>query len=66
VRAGYGKWKAKYRVVDQSIAFPFLKPEDLMRFLARCAEIGENAVIRQFIACATGAGERIGERVDAR
>ena len=41
--------KAKYQVVKHSIAFAFLKPADLMRFVNRCAEIGENAVVRQFV-----------------
>ncbi|MEI8372244.1 MAG: Uma2 family endonuclease [Planctomycetota bacterium] len=41
--------KAKYEVVEHSIAFAFLKPADLMRFVNRRAEIGENAVVREFV-----------------
>ncbi len=43
------KSKAKYEPVQHSLAFPFLKPADLMRFLNRRAEIGENAVVREFV-----------------
>ena len=41
--------KSKYEAVERSIAFPFLKPADLMRFVKRRAEIGENAVVREFV-----------------
>jgi Uma2 family endonuclease len=41
--------KGKYETIDRSRAFPFLKPADLMRFVKRRAEIGENAVIREFV-----------------
>jgi Uma2 family endonuclease len=43
------KSKAKYELVEHSLAFPFLKPADLMRFVRRRAEIGENAVVREFV-----------------
>ena len=41
----YRRAKTKYKEIESSIAFPFLKPADLMRFVNRCDEIGENAVI---------------------
>jgi hypothetical protein len=41
--------KGKYEVVEHSIAFAFLQPADLMRFADRRNEIGENAVIREFV-----------------
>jgi Uma2 family endonuclease len=53
------KSKAEYEVVQHSIAFPFLKPADLMRFVNRRAEIGENAVVREFVEWATKARSRL-------
>jgi Uma2 family endonuclease len=47
--------KAKYQLVEQSVAFAFLKPADVMRFVNRRAEIGENAVVRAFVEWATKA-----------
>ena len=47
--------KARYEAVEHSIAFAFLRPADLMRFVNRRAEIGENAVVREFVAWATKA-----------
>jgi len=41
--------KGEYETIDRSIAFPFLKPADLMRFVKRRAEIGENGVVRAFV-----------------
>ncbi len=41
--------KKEYEPVDRSIAFPFLKPAGLMRFVKRRAEIGETAVVREFV-----------------
>jgi Uma2 family endonuclease len=41
--------KGEYELVQRSLAFPFLKPADLMRFVKQRAEIGENAVIRGFV-----------------
>jgi Uma2 family endonuclease len=49
------KSKAKYEAVARSVAFPFLKPADLMRFVDRRSEIGENAVVREFVVWAQGA-----------
>lgn len=43
------KSKSEYEAVQHSIAFPFLRPADLMRFVKRRAEIGENAVVREFV-----------------
>ena len=45
----YRLTKAKYEEIEHSVAFPFLKPADLMRFVNRRAEIGENAVVREFV-----------------
>jgi len=45
----YRLMKGKYKSVAHSIAFPFLKPADLMRFINRRGEIGENAVVREFV-----------------
>ena len=41
--------KAKYEAIQRSVAFPFLKPADLMRFVKRRAETGENGVVREFV-----------------
>ncbi len=45
--------RGSYEATTHSIAFPFLKPADLMRFVKRRAEIGENALVREFVAWAT-------------
>ncbi|MGA2067293.1 MAG: Uma2 family endonuclease [Thermoguttaceae bacterium] len=45
--------RGKYGLIRRSVAFPFLKPADLMRFLNRRGEIGENGVVREFVAWAT-------------
>ena len=45
----YRLTKTKYEEIEHSIAFAFLKPADLMRFVNRRAEIGENAVVREFV-----------------
>jgi Uma2 family endonuclease len=55
------KSKAKYEAVQRSIVFPFLKPADLMRFVNRRAEIGENAVVREFVDWAKKARSRTGQ-----
>ncbi len=55
-----------YEATKQSIAFPFLKPADLMRFIKRYAEIGENALVREFVAWATKAREKSDEAVAAK
>jgi len=44
-----------YEAVTHSVAFPFLKPANLMRFVERHAEIGENALVREFLAWARDA-----------
>ena len=49
----------EYELVPRSIAFPFLKPADVMRFVKRRAEVGENALLREFLAWATKAREKI-------
>jgi len=51
----HGLKKGKYYVLERSLAFGFLKPADLMRFVNRRAEIGENAVVREFVSWATQA-----------
>ena len=43
------KPKTAYETVRRRVAFPFLAPADLMRFVERRAEIGENAVVREFV-----------------
>ncbi|HUT91162.1 MAG TPA: Uma2 family endonuclease [Thermoguttaceae bacterium] len=43
------KSKTKYETIERSVAFPFLKPADLMRFVKRRAEIGENGAVRGFV-----------------
>jgi len=52
------KTKKEYEPVERSIAFPFLKPADLMRFVKRRAEIGENGVVREFVEWAQRQEER--------
>jgi len=54
----YRLTKAKYKEVENSIAFAFLKPADLMRFVNRRAEIGENAVVREFVEWAIRAAKK--------
>ncbi|MFW5693002.1 MAG: Uma2 family endonuclease, partial [Thermoguttaceae bacterium] len=41
--------KKEYEPVERSIAFPFLKPADLTRFVKRRVELGETAVVREFV-----------------
>ena len=41
--------KDEYEVVQHSSVFPFLKPADLLRFVKRRDNIGENAVVREFV-----------------
>ena len=48
----------EYEPVERSVAFPFLKPADLMRFVNRRAEIGENAAVREFVEWAKKASQR--------
>ena len=48
----YRLLKTKYVEIEHSIAFEFLTPADLMRFVNPRAEIGENAVVRKFVAWA--------------
>lgn len=43
------KSKTKYETAERSVAFPFLKAADLMRFVRRRAELGENGVVREFV-----------------
>lgn len=43
------KSNAKYGASQRSLAFPFLKPADLTRFVKRRGKIGENAVVREFV-----------------
>jgi hypothetical protein len=50
--------KGKYEAVQHSVAFAFLKPADLTRFMKRRAEIGENGVVREFIEWAQKARRR--------
>jgi Uma2 family endonuclease len=53
----YRLMKTKYKEIEHSIAFAFLKPADLMRFVNRRADIGENAVVREFVEWATRAAK---------
>ncbi len=39
----------EYEAVERSVAFPFLKPADLMRFVNRRAQVDENAAVREFV-----------------
>jgi hypothetical protein len=50
--------KGTYEVRPASLAFPFLKPADLTRFMKRRAEIGENGVVREFVEWAKKAQSR--------
>lgn len=52
------KSETEYEAVDRSVAFPFLKPADLMRFVKRRAELGENGVVREFVDWAKKASLR--------
>ncbi len=45
----YRLMKTKYEEIEHSIALAFLKPADLMQFINRRADIGENAVVREFV-----------------
>ena len=53
----YRLTKTKYKEIDRSIAFSFLKPADLLRFVNRRAELGENEVVRDFVEWAKNAGK---------
>ena len=44
--------RGKYKEIDHSVAFPFMTPTDLMRFVDRRGEIGENSVVREFVTWA--------------
>ncbi len=55
----YRLTRGKYVPVQHSLSFPFLKPADLMRFIKRRAEIGENGVVREFIEWAQKAYRRL-------
>ena len=44
-----------YESTERSVAFPFLKAADIMRFVKRRSEIGENAVVREFVKWAQAA-----------
>jgi Uma2 family endonuclease len=57
----YRLTKGKYQAVEHSIAFPFLKPADLLRFVNRRAEIGENGVVREFVEWASKAQAKQGK-----
>lgn len=48
----------KYEAVEHSVALPFLKPADLMRYVKRRAELGENGVVREFVEWAKKARGR--------
>ena len=50
--------KTKYQEVEHSVAFPFANPADVMRFVDRRGEIGENGVVREFVEWATRAAEK--------
>lgn len=45
----YQLTRGKYKEIEQSLAFPFAKAEDFMRFANRRTEIGENGVVREFV-----------------
>jgi Uma2 family endonuclease len=47
--------EGEYEITDRSVAFPFLKAADLMRFVKRRSEIGENGTVREFIKWALAA-----------
>jgi hypothetical protein len=47
-----------YEVADRSVAFPFLMAADVMRLVRRRSEIGENAVVGEFITRAQAAKMR--------
>jgi Uma2 family endonuclease len=49
----------EYELVPHSIAFPFLRPIDLTRFVKRRAEAGENAVVRSFVEWAKRKAEQV-------
>jgi hypothetical protein len=49
----------RYELVPHSIAFPFLRPVDLTRFVKRRAEAGENAVVRSFVEWAKRKAEQV-------
>jgi len=52
------KSETEYEAIERSLAFPFLKPADLMRFVKRRAELGENGVVREFVEWAKKARGR--------
>ena len=47
--------KAEYDAAQHSLAFPFLTPPDLMRFVSRRVEVGEAVVVREFVEWAVRA-----------
>ena len=44
--------RGSYREVENSIAFPYLNPGDITRFLDRRAELDETQLVKQFVAWA--------------
>jgi Uma2 family endonuclease len=44
----YGLHRAKYRKLEQSVAFPFLSPDDLMRFLNQLTKVDEMTLLDSF------------------
>jgi Uma2 family endonuclease len=44
----YGLHRGKYRRLEQSLSFPFLKPDDLMRFLNQCTKVDEMTLLDSF------------------
>jgi len=50
--------RGKYRPIQHSVSFPFLKAADLMRFINRRSELGENGVVREFLEWAQQADRR--------
>jgi Uma2 family endonuclease len=51
--------QGEYETAVRSVAFPFSKAADVMRFVKRRSEIGENAVVREFIKWAQAARLRL-------
>jgi Uma2 family endonuclease len=52
------KSEIEYEAIRQSVAFPFLRPADLMRYVNRRTELGENGVVREFVEWAKKARTR--------
>ena len=50
--------QGKYEIADRSVSYPFLRAADIVRFVKRRSEIGENAAVGEFIKWVQAANMR--------